>query len=221
MWFAGPVRRRPLSGRPHAVRLGFSLMPGMKVGLFGGSFNPPHQGHLHVARTALVRLGLDRVIWLVSPRNPLKRGQPADLAERMAATRRLAKGPAMIVSDVESRLGTVYTIDLIRILKARFPGVRFVWIMGADSLASFHRWRGWSEIMTAVPMAVVARPGSQLRGGLAPSAARFNRVRRPATSAKALATTRPPAWIYLAARLNHASSTALRARTGSGVGKSP
>jgi nicotinate-nucleotide adenylyltransferase len=221
MWFAGPVRRTPVSGRPRALRLGFALTPGMKVGLFGGSFNPPHQGHLHVARTAQVRMGLDRVIWLVSPRNPLKRGQPADLAERMDATRRMARGRAMIVSDAESRLGTVYTIDLIRILKARFPGVRFVWIMGADSLASFHRWRGWSEIMAAVPMAVVARPGSELRGGLAPAAARFSRVRRPATSAKTLPLTTPPAWVYLAARLNHASSTALRARAKAAGAKSP
>ena len=212
MWFAGPVRRSPETGRPHALRLGFTLKPGMRVGLFGGSFNPPHQGHAHVARTALVRMRLDRVIWLVSPQNPLKRGQPADLAERLAATRRLARGPSMIVSDIETRLGTRYTIDLIRILKARFPGVHFVWIMGADSLASFHQWRGWNEILTTVPMAVVARPGSQLRGGLAPAAARFNRVRRPATAASQLPLTAPPAWIYLPARLNHASSTALRAR---------
>jgi nicotinate-nucleotide adenylyltransferase len=157
-------------------------------------------------------MNLDRVIWLVSPQNPLKRGQPADLGERMAATRRLARGPAMIVSDVEARLGTHYTIDLIRILQARFPGVHFVWIMGADSLASFHRWRGWNEIMAAVPMAVVARPGSELRGGLAPAAARFSRVRRAAGAARVLALAKPPAWTYLAARLNHASSTALRAR---------
>jgi len=221
MWFAGPVRRTPLAGRPRALRPGFSLSPGMKVGLFGGSFNPPHDGHLHVARTAQARLGLDRVIWLVSPQNPLKRGQPADLAERMAATRGLARGPSMIVSDIEARLGTTYTIDLIRILKARFPGVRFVWIMGADSLASFHRWRGWSEIMAAVPMVVVARPGSQLRGGLAPTAARFSRVRQPASGARTLPSADPPAWIYLAARLNHTSSTALRGGPRGGAGESP
>jgi len=189
----------------------------MRVGLFGGSFNPPHEGHAHVARTALVRLGLDRVIWLVSPQNPLKRGQPADLAERMAATRRLARGPSMIVSDVEARLGVRYTIDLIRVLQARCPGVHFVWIMGADNLASFHRWRGWSEIMASTPMAVVARPGSELRSGLAPAAQRFSRARRPASAVKGLALTRPPVWVYLPARLNHTSSTALRARRAAGV----
>jgi nicotinate-nucleotide adenylyltransferase len=211
MWFAGPVRRSPDAGRPRALRLGFDLKPGMTVGLFGGSFNPAHEGHLHVARTALVRLGLDRVIWLVSPQNPLKRGQPADLSERLAQTRRLARGPAMIVSDIEARLGVRYTIDLIRILKARFPGVRFVWIMGADSLASFHKWKGWSEILNGVPICVVARPGSELRGGLAPAAVRFNRARRPASEARRLARLAPPAWVYLPARLNHASSTAIRA----------
>ncbi len=212
MWFAGPVRRSPEAGRPDALRLGFDLKPGMRVGLFGGSFNPAHEGHAHVARTALVRLGLDRVIWLVSPQNPLKRNQPADLRERVTAARRLARGPKMIVSDIETRLGVRYTIDLIRILKARFPGVKFVWIMGADSLASFHKWRGWREILDSVPIAVVARPGSELRGGLAPAALRFAHARRPARAAKSLASLPAPAWMYLPARLNHASSTVLRAR---------
>src|SRR3954470_23274469 len=143
MWFAGPARLVPEAGRPSAQRLGFHLEPGMRVGLFGGSFNPAHEGHAHVAETALQRLHLDRVIWLVSPQNPLKAAsETADLAERMAGARRLARGPAMIVSDAESRLGSQYTIDIVRTLKARFPGVDFVWIMGADSLASFHRWRG-------------------------------------------------------------------------------
>ena len=212
MWFAGPVRRVPEAGRPDALRLGFNLKPGMRVGLFGGSFNPAHEGHAHVARTALTRLDLDRVIWLVSPQNPLKRNQPADLAERMAGARRLARGPKMIVSDIETRLGVRYTIDLIRILKARNPGVHFVWVMGADSLASFHRWRGWREIQHAIPIAVVARPGSELRGGIAPAAARFAHARRSVQSAHRLAHLEPPVWVYLPAPLNRASSTAIRAR---------
>src|ERR1700753_4176740 len=129
MSFAGRARRVPDAGRPAALSLGFELTPGMRVGLFGGSFNPPHEGHAHVADTARVRLGLDGVIWLVSPQNPLKRRQPADLSERMAAARRFANGPSMIVSDLETRLGVAYSIDVIRILKARYPGVRFVWVM--------------------------------------------------------------------------------------------
>jgi nicotinate-nucleotide adenylyltransferase len=159
-----------------------------------------------------VRLGLDRVIWLVSPQNPLKTARPDSLEARMAGARRQAKGPRMLVSDIETRLGVRYTIDLIRLMRARYPGVKFVWIMGADSLASFHRWRGWSEILASTPIAVVARPGSQLRGGLAPAAARFAAARRPERLAPRLADLDPPAWIYLSARLHDASSTAIRAR---------
>ena len=143
MWFAGPARRVPEAGRPATLRLGFTLTPGMRVGLYGGSFNPVHQGHAHVAETARKRLKLDRVIWLVSPQNPLKSARDtASLAERMEGVRTLARGRAMIVSDAETAIGSTYTIDTLRVLKARFPGVTFVWIMGADSLASFHRWRG-------------------------------------------------------------------------------
>ena len=212
MWFAGPVRRVPDAGRPAAHRLGFDLKPGMRVGLFGGSFNPAHEGHAHVAETALTRLGLDRVIWLVSPQNPLKTSRPDSLEARMANARRFARGPRMVVSDIETRLGVRYTIDLIRILRARFPGVKFVWIMGADSLATFHKWRGWSEILAGIPIAVVSRPGSELRGGLAPAALRFASARRRANFAPRLADSIPPAWVYIPARLNHASSTAIRAR---------
>jgi len=211
MWFAGPVRRIPDAGRPAAHRLGFDLKPGMRVGLFGGSFNPAHEGHAHVAETAMTRLGLDRVIWLVSPQNPLKTSRPDSLEARMAGARRFASGPRMIVSDIETRLGVRYTIDLVRILKARFPGVKFVWVMGGDSLASFHKWRGWNEILNGVPIAVVARPGSQLRGGLAPAALRFAAARRPAAAARRLADMDAPAWAYLPARLSHSSSTTIRA----------
>jgi nicotinate-nucleotide adenylyltransferase len=185
----------------------------MKVGLYGGSFNPAHEGHAHVAETGLARLGLDRVIWLVSPQNPLKRSRPAELAARLAGARAMAHGPSMIVSDLEARLGSAYTIDVVRILKARFPGVRFVWLMGADSLAGFHRWRGWTEIMREIPVAVVARPGFELAGGLSPAARRFGHARRPATQAGALARTRPPAWVYLTAPLNFLSSTSLRRKS--------
>ena len=129
----------------------------MRVGLFGGSFNPAHEGHAHVAETAMRRLELDRVIWLVSPQNPLKSShETKPVAERMAQARRWARGSGMIVSDAETRLGSQYTIDTLRVLKARFPGVKFVWVMGADSLAGFHRWRGWTQIMREVPVAVIS-----------------------------------------------------------------
>lgn len=221
MWFPGPARRVPEAGRPAALRLGFDLAPGMRVGLYGGSFNPAHEGHAHVAETALARLGLDRVIWLVSPQNPLKRRQPADLAGRMAAVRAIARGPSMIVSDLEARIGSAYTVDVIRVLKARFPGVKFVWVMGADNLAGFHHWRGWTGIMRLVPVAVVARPGYVLAGGLSAAARRFAHARRPAAAAARLAEAKPPAWVYLTAPLKFISSTALRRQARAAAAEKP
>lgn len=180
----------------------------MRVGLFGGSFNPAHDGHAHVAETALIRLGLDRVVWLVSPQNPLK-GAPEPIEERMAGATRFAAGPSMVVSGAEDQLGDRYSIDTIRALKARYPGVRFVWVMGADNLAGFHRWKGWTEIFRELPVAVVARPGSTLKALTSPAARRFAHVRvAPGT----LTASAAPAWSYLSAPLNFASSTALRER---------
>ncbi len=212
---AGPAPKAfgPRSG---GLRDGLDLRPGMAVGVFGGSFNPAHDGHAHVAETALRRLGLDRVIWLVSPQNPLKDARDsAPLAERMASAEQTARqavsGPSMIVSDFETRVGTQWTIDTLRALVARHPGVRFVWLMGSDNLASFHRWRGWTDIMRLMPMAVVARPGSLLDSRTAPAASRFAEARVPAGRARLLADMDAPAWTYLTAPLNPRSSTALRA----------
>jgi nicotinate-nucleotide adenylyltransferase len=193
------------------LRLGFDLKPGMRVGLFGGSFNPAHEGHAHVAATALTRVGLDRVIWLVSPQNPLKpTHETAALTRRVGQALRYAHGPSMIVSDAETRIGSFYTIDTLRVLKARYPGVHFVWIMGADSLASFHRWRGWTQIMREMPVAVVARPWTSIRSRFSPAARRFASARIPASAATTLPTRKPPAWVYLTGPLNFTSSTALR-----------
>ena len=217
MWFAGPARRVPAAGRPATLRLGFSLSPGMKVGLYGGSFNPAHEGHAHVAETARRKLGLDRVIWLVSPQNPLKsRLETASQADRMAGARRFAHGPAMIVADAERRIGTQYTIDTLRVLQARFPGVKFVWIMGADSLAGFHRWRGWTQIMAGVPVAVVSRPWISLKSRFAPAAKRFSSARISASRARMLPGLKPPAWVFLTGPLNFQSSTVLRERMRGG-----
>lgn len=212
---AGPAPRA--SGpRRGALRDGLDLQPGLKVGLFGGSFNPAHDGHSHVAETALRRLDLDRVVWLVSPQNPLKASaDTAPLAERIASARaaasQAAAGPSMVVSDVESRIGTRRTIDTLRALVARHPGVRFVWLMGSDNLASFHRWRGWTDIMRLMPVAVIARPGSELDSRTAPAAARFAAARVPSQRARLLPYLEAPAWTLLNAPLNHLSSTALRA----------
>jgi len=212
---AGPAPKA--SGpRPGALRDGLDLSPGMAVGLFGGSFNPAHDGHAHVAETAMRRLGLDRVVWLVSPQNPLKGADDtAPLAERMASARAAAalaaSGLSMVVSDFETRAGTQWTVDTLRALTARHPGVRFVWLMGSDNLASFHKWRGWTDIMRMMPMAVIARPGSLHQSRTSPAAARFAAARVPAARARLLPDLEAPAWTWLTAPLNPRSSTAIRA----------
>lgn len=217
---AGPAPRA-FGPRPGGLRDGLDLQPGLRVGLLGGSFNPAHDGHAHVAETALRRLDLDRVVWLVSPQNPLKDARDsAPLAERMASARaaaaRAAHGPAMIVSDFETRVGTQWTVDTLRALVARHPGVRFVWLMGSDNLATFHRWRGWTDIMRMMPVAVIARPGSLLEARTSPAAARFAGARLPASRARLLPGLKAPAWTWLTAPLNHRSSTALRAAARAG-----
>ena len=208
---AGPAPRSA-GPRPGLLRDGLRLEPGLRVGLLGGSFNPAHEGHAHVAETAMQRLGLDRVIWLVSPQNPLKdASETAPLADRMASAREFARSPAMVVSDFESRVGCRWTVDTLRAITARHPGVKFVWLMGSDNLATFHRWRGWTDIAAAMPMAVIARSGSQLQSRTAPAARRYAAFRVPQEQARLLPDTPAPAWTYLTAPLNRASSTAIRA----------
>ncbi|MGZ8363257.1 MAG: nicotinate-nucleotide adenylyltransferase [Caulobacteraceae bacterium] len=194
------------------------LRPGSTVGLFGGTFDPPHAGHLHVARTALRRLGLDRVVWLVSPGNPLKADRADDLDRRVKAARGLARGRRMTVSGAEAVLGTRYTVDTLRALKRRFPHTRFVWIMGADGLRDMIHWKAWREIFHEVPVAVIARPGAAVRSRLSPAAKTFAHARLPSSQSRLLASAEPPAWIYLTAPWNHSSSTALRSRKRASVG---
>ena len=162
-------------------------------------------------RWALKAFGLDRVWWLVSPGNPLKPDAPADLARRLAAARAIMAHPRVEVTDLEARLGTRYTAATLEALKARWPGVRFVWLMGADNLAGFHRWQRWDEIMRLVPVGVLARPGDQLRAGLSPAARRFARWRLPQHEARALPFRDPPAWTLVSGRMLDLSSSELRA----------
>ena len=186
--------------------------PGMRIGLFGGSFNPPHEGHALVSRIALTRLKLDRLWWLVTPGNPLKdAGQLAALEARVALCRALATHPRIVVTDIEARIRTRFTYDTLRYLRERCPGARFVWIMGADNLLRFHRWRHWREIALMAPIAVIDRPGSTWRGAGAKAALAFAGARLPEKDAGLLATLRPPAFVYLHDRRTSQSSTALRA----------
>jgi nicotinate-nucleotide adenylyltransferase len=183
--------------------------PGMRIGLFGGSFDPAHSGHAHVAAVAQRALRLDKIWWLVTPQNPLK-AQSRPLAFRIASARAQAHGARNVVTDLETRLGTRYTVDTIRALKRRYPGVHFVLIGGGDTLTSFHRWLRWRAVMSAVPIAIVAREGSAARTLHSAAFSRFDNayVRDAAT----LADCEAPAWTYLRARLDPASSSELRAR---------
>lgn len=191
---------------------GFHAGAGQRIGLLGGSFDPPHAGHVHITLQAMKLFGLDRVWWLVSPGNPLKPDAPADLERRMAAARALMRHPRVAVTDLEAQLGTRYTAATLEALRRHWPGVRFVWLMGADNLASFHRWDRWPDIMAAVPVGVLARPGQQLRAGLSPAAQRFARWRVPQAEARALPFRRPPAWCLATGPMLDLSSSAIRAR---------
>ncbi|MGB8182997.1 MAG: nicotinate-nucleotide adenylyltransferase [Stellaceae bacterium] len=185
--------------------------PPRRVGLLGGSFNPAHVGHVHLSLEALRRLGLDEVWWLVAPQNPLK--PPKGMAppeKRLAGARALARHPRIRVLDLERRLGTVFTVDTLRALQARFPRTRFVWLMGADNLSQIRHWRGWREIFASLPIAVFARP-SYCRVALAALPAhRFARYRLPAAAARRLPGAKPPAWIFLWSMLDPHSATQIR-----------
>jgi nicotinate-nucleotide adenylyltransferase len=205
-------------GLPNAAILSYSphmrntprAPRGLKIGLLGGSFDPAHAGHAHVAETALRRLGLDYVWWLVSPQNPLK-PKSSPLQARVASAKSVATGPDMIVTDIETQLGTSYTIDTLKMLKKRYRGARFVWLMGADNLAGFEHWRGWEEIARIVPICVISRPGAGPKARLGRLARRFPNARLPISAAMKLPFAKSPAWVYLPARWNALSSTALRA----------
>lgn len=185
--------------------------PGMTVGLFGGSFNPPHAGHALVAEIALRALGLGQLWWIVTPGNPLKDGRAlAPLAERIAASEALAPDPRVRVTAFEAAHRLRYTADMIELVRARNPGVRFVWVMGADNLAQFHRWQRWRAIANAVPIAVIDRPGSTLAFVSAPAAQALARARVDERKAGRLALMHPPAWTFIHGPRSSLSSTALR-----------
>lgn len=185
---------------------------GQVVGLLGGSFDPAHAGHAHITREALKRFGLDAVWWLVSPGNPLKAAGPASMADRMGRARAVMDHPRVQVTDVEAHLGTRFTAETIAALQARYPRVRFVWLMGADNLAQFHLWRDWREIMARVPVGVLARPGDRVAARTSPAARLFAKARIAEGASQLLGGAEAPAWCFVNVPMMDQSSSAIRAR---------
>ncbi len=186
--------------------------PGQRIGLFGGTFDPPHEAHIAACLLAMKRLKLDKVWWLVTPGNPLKDTRDlAPLERRIARARAMTRHPRIVVTGLEAGIGVRFTYDTIRYLTARCAGVRFVWIMGADNLRSFHRWQNWRDIAGLVPIAVVDRLGPSLYAMGSTAAQALSRYRLPERNAAQLADRAPPAWVFLHGLKSPLSSTALRA----------
>ena len=185
---------------------------GQIIGLLGGSFDPPHAGHVHITKSALKRFGLDHVWWLVSPGNPLKANGPAPLEDRLQAARALMQHPRVLVTDIEAQLRTRFTAQTLAALRRRYPGVRFVWLMGADNLAQFHRWQDWRWIIETVPVGVMARPGDRISARLSKAARMYADARLPGHASHILGRMDAPAWSFVNLPMSDQSSTAIRER---------
>lgn len=195
------------------MREGFpKARPGMRIGLLGGSFDPAHEGHALITREALKRFGLDEVWWLVSPGNPLKARGPAPMEDRLARARDVMQHPRVRITDLEARLGTRYTFATLAATMESYPGVQFVWLMGADNLAEFHRWENWRDIMGLVPIAVMARPGQRISARLSPAARMFRAHKLKSREAMRIAGMMPPVWVFVNVPMSDLSSTRIRAR---------
>lgn len=194
------------------MRHGFPFArPGQTIGLLGGSFDPAHAGHVHITHEAMKRFGLDHVWWLVSPGNPLKANGPAPIGRRMAHARALLDHPRVEVTDIEAQLGTRYTAQTLAALLPMYPGVRFVWLMGADNLAQLDQWQDWRWIMDTVPIGVLARPGDRISARMSKAARVYAADRIPAQSSQKLRTAQAPAWCFVNVPMSSQSSSAIRA----------
>ncbi|SEP77484.1 nicotinate-nucleotide adenylyltransferase [Thalassovita taeanensis] len=185
---------------------------GQVIGLLGGSFDPAHEGHAHITREALRRFGLDQVWWLVSPGNPLKARGPVEMDKRMARARHVMRHPRVKVTDFEARIGTRYTAETIAALQHACPGVRFVWLMGADNLAQFDQWQDWQEIMQRVPVGVLARPGKRISAKSSKAARIYRQAQLPGRRSQLLGRAQAPAWCFVNVPMVNVSSTMIRAR---------
>ena len=185
--------------------------PGQVIGLLGGSFDPAHDGHVHITREAMRRFGLTHVWWLVSPGNPLKARQPAPMADRIRRARQEMQHPRVVVTDIESRLGTRYTAETLNRLVQLYPATRFVWLMGADNLVQFDQWQDWHWIMENIPVGVLARPGDRISARTSRAAQHYRRFRLAASASILLGRSDAPCWCFVNVPMVSLSSTALRA----------
>ena len=181
-----------------------------RIGLLGGSFDPPHSGHVHITRWALKSLDLDQIWWLVSGANPLKRRRPPPPAARVAAARRLLRHPRVGFSDVEARSGLGRTSDTLAALQAALPAAKFVWLMGSDNLVQLHRWHRWRDIMERVPVGVLSRPTDRFAATSSVAARSYAESRIGDHAVRHLADCAPPAWGMIRLPLDDTSSTRLR-----------
>ncbi|WP_372674592.1 nicotinate-nucleotide adenylyltransferase [Aquicoccus sp.] len=188
------------------------MQPGRVIGLLGGSFDPAHEGHAHISREALKRFALDELWWLVSPGNPLKARGPAPMGQRMARARAVMDHPRVRISDFEMRAGTRYTAQTLRALTRACPGVRFVWLMGADNLAQFDQWQDWRWIMDHVPVGVLARPGQRIAARNAKAADIYRYARLRGFESRLLAHGPAPRWCFVNVPMVDVSSSDIRAK---------
>ncbi len=215
MWCA--ARARPVPGEAALAGRAAKLQPppafpGMIIGLLGGTFNPPHAGHMHISEVALKRLGLDRLWWLVTPGNPLKtRRDTATFTSRLVQAQQLARHPRIDVTGFEASRGSAYTAEMLAFLTRRYPETRFIWVMGADNLVTFHHWRDWREILGLVPVAVIDRPGYRYAARAGIAAQCFAGAYVDESDASGLYRHQPPAWTFLSAPLSGLSSSGMRA----------
>jgi len=187
---------------------------GQRIGLLGGSFDPPHRGHVHISKVALKRFNLDQVWWLVSPGNPLKADAPAPIVDRMEACRAISDHPRIKITDFEARIGTKYTAETLAVLFDKRQGAKFVWLMGADNLAQFHRWQQWQWIMRNVPVGVIARPGDRRTARRSKAAKIYDGYRLRGPQSALLADAKLPAWCFINAPMMDVSSSAIRIQGG-------
>lgn len=209
---AHPFKEVPELRSNFPLRQGFPIArAGEVIGLLGGSFDPAHAGHAHISREALKRFGLTRLWWLVSPGNPIKARGPAPLEQRMARAKAIMQDPRVRVTDIEARMGTRYTAQTLTALQAMYPGVRFVWLMGADNLAQLHHWQDWRAIVRSVPIGVLARPGDRISARMSPAARLFASSRISGSASSLLGRSNAPAWCFVNVPLIAQSSSAIRA----------